>query len=154
MIAAGEKAPDFKLRNQDGEEVSLADFQGRRVLLVFFPFDFSPVCTDQLSLYQEVKGEIEAQGVELLGISVDHPYAHKAFQEKLGIDITLLADFEPKGEVSRAYGSFIDTGGMSNRTLVLIDGDGVVEWSYESPSPGEAPGANVIFDALAGVASS
>src|SRR5690349_15132728 len=127
MIEPGERAPEFKLRNQDGEEVSLADFRGRRVLLVFYPFDFSPVCTDQLSLYQEVKSDIEEQGVELLGISVDHPYAHKAFQEKLGIDITLLADFEPKGEVSQAYGSFIGAGGMSNRTLVLVDGDGVVE---------------------------
>jgi peroxiredoxin len=149
MIAAGEPAPDFTLRNQDGEEVSLSDFRGRRVLLVFYPFDFSPVCTDQLSVYQEVKPDFEEQGVELVGISVDHPYAHKAFREKLGIDTTLLADFEPKGEVSKAYGSFVEKGGMSNRTLVLIDPDGVVEWSYESPSLGESPGANVIFDALA-----
>jgi peroxiredoxin len=149
MIAAGETAPDFTLRNQDGENVSLSDFRGRRVLLVFYPFDFSAVCTDQLSVYQEVKPDIEEQGVELVGISVDHPYAHKAFQEKLGIDTTLLADFEPKGEVARAYGSFVDSGGMANRTLVLIDADGVVEWSHESPSLGESPGANVIFDALA-----
>ena len=149
MIAAGEPAPDFTLRNQDGEDVSLSDFRGRRVLLVFYPFDFSPVCTDQLSVYQEVRPELEEQGVELLGISVDHPYAHKAFREKLGIDTTLLADFEPKGEVAKAYGSFVESGGMANRTLVLIDPDGVVEWSYESPSLGESPGANVIFDALA-----
>ncbi len=80
------------------------------MLLVFYPFDFSPVCSDQLSIYQEVKPEIEAKGVELVGISVDHAYAHKAFQEKLGIDTTLLADFEPKGEVARAYGSYIETG--------------------------------------------
>jgi peroxiredoxin (alkyl hydroperoxide reductase subunit C) len=149
MIAAGEPAPDFTLRNQDGEDVSLADFRGRRVLLVFYPLDFSPVCTDQLSVYQEVKPEIEEQGVELVGISVDHPYAHKAFQEKLGLDITLLSDFEPKGEVSRAFGSYLEAKGMSNRTLVLIDADGVVEWSHESPSPGDSPGANLIFDALA-----
>jgi peroxiredoxin (alkyl hydroperoxide reductase subunit C) len=149
MIAAGEPAPDFTLRNQDGEEVSLSDLRGRRVLLVFYPFDFSPVCTDQLSVYQEVRPDFEEKGVEVVGISVDHPYAHKAFREKLGIDTTLLADFEPKGEVSRAYGSFVEKGGMSNRTLVLIDPNGVVEWSYESPSLGEAPGANLIFDALA-----
>lgn len=148
MIAAGEPAPDFTLRDQDGEEVSLADFKGRRVLLVFYPFDFSPVCSDQLSLYQEVKPEIEAKGVTMLGLSVDSPYAHKAFQEKLGIDTTLLSDFEPKGEVSRAYGSYLDAVGMSNRTLVLIDEEGTVAWSYESPTPGEPPGANVIFDAL------
>jgi peroxiredoxin (alkyl hydroperoxide reductase subunit C) len=148
MIAAGEKAPGFTLRDQDGEDVSLSDFEGKKVLLVFYPFDFSPVCSDQLSVYQEVKPEIEAKGVTMLGVSVDSPYAHKAFQEKLGIDTTLLSDFEPKGEVSKAYGSFIDAAGMANRTLVLIGEDGNVEWAYESPSPGEAPGANLIFDAL------
>lgn len=149
MIAAGEPAPDFTLRDQDGEEVSLADFRGRKVMLVFYPFDFSPVCSDQLSLYQEVKPEIEGKGVTLLGISVDSPYAHKAFQEKAGIDTTLLSDFEPKGEVARAYGSYIDAVGMANRTLVLVDEEGTVQWAYESPSPGEFPGPNVIFDALA-----
>jgi peroxiredoxin len=149
MIAAGEPAPDFTLRDQDGEDVSLSDFAGRRVLLVFYPFDFSPVCSDQLSLYHEVKPEIEAEGVTVLGISVDSPYAHKAFQEKLGIDTALLSDFEPKGEVSRAYGSYLDGLGMANRTLVLVGADGQVEWAYESPNPGEIPGANLIFDALA-----
>jgi peroxiredoxin len=147
MIATGEAAPDFKLRNQDGEEVSLSDFRGRKVLLVFYPMDFSPVCSDQLSIYQEVKPQLAEKGVELVGISVDHAYAHKAFQEKLGIDTTLLADFEPKGEVARAYGSYLDAG-FANRTLVLVDEDGRVAWTYESPSPGEFPGANVIFDAL------
>jgi peroxiredoxin (alkyl hydroperoxide reductase subunit C) len=149
MIAAGEPAPDFTLRDQDGEEVSLSGFRGGKVLLVFYPFDFSPVCSDQLSLYQEVKPEIEEKGVTVLGVSVDSPYAHKAFQEKLGIDTTLLADFEPKGEVSRAYGSYLDGLGFANRTLVLVDAEGVVAWAYESPSPGEFPGANLIFDALA-----
>jgi peroxiredoxin len=150
MIAAGEPAPDFTLRDQDGEDVSLADFRGKKVLLVFYPFDFSSVCTDQLSVYQEIKPELEAKGVEMVGISVDHPFAHKAFREKLGIDTTLLADFEPKGEVSRAYGSFVEKAGMSNRTLVLIDEDGNVEWAHESPSLGEAPGPDVILAALAG----
>jgi peroxiredoxin len=149
MIAAGEPAPDFTLRDQDGEDVSLADYRGRRILLVFYPFDFSSVCSDQLSVYQEVKPDIEAKGVELVGISVDSPHAHKAFREKLGIDMTLLSDFEPKGEVAKAYGSFLEGPGMANRTLVLIDSDGTVEWAHESPSPGEIPGANLIFDALA-----
>jgi len=149
MIEAGEQAPDFALRDQDGEEVSLSDYRGKKVLLVFYPFDFSPVCSDQLSLYQEVKPELEDKGLTVLGVSVDSPYAHKAFQEKLGIDTTLLSDFEPKGEVARAYGSYIDAVGMANRTLVLIDEEGKVAWAYESPSPGEFPGANVIFDALA-----
>jgi peroxiredoxin (alkyl hydroperoxide reductase subunit C) len=149
VIAAGEPAPDFTLRDQDGEEVSLSDYRGRRLLLVFYPFDFSSVCSDQLSVYHEVKPEFEEQGVELVGISVDHIHAHRAFREKLGIDTTLLADFEPKGEVAKAYGSYFEPAGMANRTLVLVDADGKVEWSYESPSPGEAPGANLIFDALA-----
>jgi peroxiredoxin len=149
MIAAGTPAPDFTLRNQDGEKVSLTDFRGRKVLLVFYPGDFSPVCGDQFSLYQEVKPEIAAKGVELVGISVDGFFSHKAFQEKLGIDTTLLSDFEPKGEVARAYGSYLDKFGFANRTLVLVDEEGQVAWTYESPNPGEFPGANVIFDALA-----
>jgi len=148
MIAVGVQAPDFSLRNQDGEMVSLSDYRGRKVMLVFYPGDFSPVCGDQLSLYQEVKPEIETQGVELVGISVDSFFAHKAFREKLGIDTTLLSDFEPKGEVARAYGSYVEKMGFANRTLVLINEDGVVAWTYESPNPGEFPGANVIFDAL------
>jgi peroxiredoxin len=149
MIAAGEPAPDFTLRDQDGERVSLSDYRGRRVLLVFYPADFSPVCSDQLSIYQEVKPEIAAKGVELVGISVDGVFAHKAFQERLGVDTPLLSDFEPKGEVSRAYGSYLDRVGTANRTLVLVDEDGRVAWTHESPHPAEFPGANVIFDALA-----
>ncbi len=149
MIAVGEQAPDFTLRNQDGEKVSLSDYRGRKVMLVFYPGDFSPVCGDQFSIYQEVKPEIDEKGVELVGISVDGFFAHKAFQEKLGFDTTLLSDFEPKGEVARAYGSYVETFGFANRTLVLVDEDGMVAWTYESPNPGEFPGANVIFDALA-----
>ena len=148
MISAGEPAPAFTLRDQDGAKVSLLDYRGRKVLLVFYPQDFSPVCSEQLSVYQEVKPEIEARGVELLGISIDHPWAHKAFQEKLGIDTTLLSDFEPKGEVARAYGAYIERVGHANRSLVLVDEEGLVEWVHESPSPLEIPGANVIFDAL------
>ena len=148
MIAVGEQAPDFTLRNQDGEKVSLSDYRGRKVMLVFYPGDFSPVCGDQFSIYQEVKPEIEAKGVELVGVSVDSFFAHKAFQEKLGFDTTLLSDFEPKGEVARAYGSYVEKMGFANRTLVLVDEDGTVAWTYESPNPGEFPGANVIFDAL------
>ena len=149
VIAAGEPAPDFKLRDHDGEDVSLDDFRGRRVLIVFYPFDFSTVCSDQLSVYQdELKPHLAERGIELIGISVDHIHAHRAFREKLGIDTTLLADFEPKGEVARAYGSWFEPSGMANRTLVLVDADGRVEWSYESPTPGEAPGPDVILDAL------
>jgi len=148
MIAVGEQAPDFTLRDQDGEKVSLADYRGRKVLLIFYPGDFSPMCGDQLSIYQEVKPEIEAKGVELVGISVDSFFAHKAFQEKLGIDTRLLSDFEPKGEVARAYDSYVEKLGFANRTLVLVDEDGKVAWTHEAENPGEIPGANVIFDAL------
>ena len=148
MIAVGEQAPDFTLRDQDGEKVSLADYRGRKVLLIFYPGDFSPLCGDQLSIYQEVKPEIEAKGVDLVGISVDSFFAHKAFEEKLGIDTRLLSDFEPKGEVARAYASYVEKMGFANRTLVLIDEDGKVTWTHEADNPGEIPGANLIFDAL------
>jgi peroxiredoxin len=148
MIAVGEPAPDFNLRDQDGEDVSLSDYKGRRVMLVFYPADFSPTCGDQLSIYQEIKPDLAEKGLELIGISVDGVWAHKAFREQLGIDTTLLSDFEPKGEVARAYGSYLETG-AANRTLVLVDENGMVAWTYESPTPGEFPGANVIFDALA-----
>jgi len=150
MIAVGENAPDFTLRDQDGEEVSLADYKGRKFMLVFYPGDFSPVCSDQLSIYQEgIKGELADGGITLVGLSVDSPYAHKAFQEKLGIDTVLLSDFEPKGEVAKAFGSYIEGAGIANRTLVLIDGDGKIAWTYESPSPGEFPGPDIVRQALA-----
>jgi peroxiredoxin len=149
MIAVGEPAPDFKLRDQDGEETSLSDFSGRRVMLVFYPGDFSPVCSDQLSVYQEVKPQLAEAGVELIGISVDSFLVHKAFQAQLGIDTTLLSDFEPKGEVARAYDSYVEGFGFANRTLVLVDENGVVAWAHESPSPGEFPAAEVLLGAVA-----
>jgi peroxiredoxin len=147
VIEAGTKAPDFSLPDHDGNEVSLADFADRKVVLAFYPLDFSPVCSDQLSLYQEVLGEIEARGATLVGISVDSTFAHHAFRKHRGLTITLLSDFNPKGEVSRAYGAWIDAVDHGNRSLVLIE-DGVVKWSYASPTPLEIPGANLIFDAL------
>ena len=148
MIKPGSPAPEFSLRNHEGKEVSLADFRGRKVMLVFYPLDFSPVCTDQLSLYQEVLEQIEERGTSLVGISVDSAWAHRAFREKLGITIPLLADFEPKGAVTRSYGAFLDKVGHGNRSLVLVDEEGLVAWVHESPTPLEIPGANLIFDAL------
>jgi peroxiredoxin len=148
MIEAGSKAPDFSLPDQDGNQVSLADFAGRKLVLAFYPLDFSPVCSDQLSLYQEVLGEIEAQGASLVGISVDSSFAHHAFRKHRNLTMTLLADFHPKGQVSRAYGAWIDAVDHANRSLVLVE-DGKVKWSYASPTPLEIPGANLIFDALA-----
>ncbi|MDQ3719346.1 MAG: redoxin domain-containing protein [Actinomycetota bacterium] len=148
MIEAGVQAPDFKLPDQDGNEVALADLAGQRTVLVFYPSDFSPVCTDQLNVYQEVLGELEERGVKLLGVSVDSAWAHKAFQDHLGLSIPLLADFHPKGEVAKAYGLWVDDYGVSARALVMIGPEGIVEWSHQSPSPLEIPGANLIFDAL------
>jgi peroxiredoxin len=153
LIETGEAAPDFTLPNHKGEQVSLADFRGRKVMLVFYPADFSPVCSDQLSIYQEVLGQIEDAGVKLLGISVDSSWTHNAFRKQLGLEIPLLADFHPKGQVSRAYGAYIDDFGTGNRSLVLIDEMGVVRWVHESPSVVDIPGANLIFDALEAVAS-
>jgi peroxiredoxin len=149
VIEAGTKAPDFTLPNHDGNEVSLSDFAGRKLVLAFYPLDFSPVCTDQLSLYQEVLGEIEAQGASLVGISVDSSFCHHAFRNLRNLTIPLLSDFNPKGEVSRAYGAWIDAVDHGNRSLVLIDDHGTVRWSHASPTPVEIPGANLIFDALA-----
>jgi peroxiredoxin len=148
VIEAGTQAPDFSLHDQDGDEVSLADFAGRKLVIAFYPGDFSRVCTDQLSLYQEVLGEIEARGATLVGISVDSHYSHRAFREQLNLTMPLLSDFHPKGEVARAYGVYSDQYGTSGRALVLVE-DGEVKWSYESP-PLEVPGANLIFDALSG----
>ena len=147
MIEAGAQAPDFTLPDQDGNKVSLADFRGHTVVLVFYPADFSPVCTDQLSVYQEVLGELEERGARLVGISVDGAFCHRAFRDHMNLDIPLLADFHPKGEVARAYGVWSENHGVASRALVMVNGEGMVEWSYLSP-PLDVPGANLIFDAL------
>ena len=149
MIEAGARAPDFTLSDQHDNEVSLGDFAGSKLVIAFYPGDFSPVCSDQLSVYQEVLGEIEARGAKLVGVSVDSVFCHRAFAERLGTSIPLLADFHPKGEVCEAYGALIAERGHANRSLVLVDGDGTVAWSHASPTPLEIPGANLIFDALA-----
>ena len=148
MIEAGERAPDFTLPDQEGKEVSLSDFRGRTLVLAFYPADFSPVCTDQLNVYQEVLGELEQRGVTLVGVSVDSAWTHKAFQAQLGVTIPLLADFHPKGEVAKAYGVWVEEHGVSARALVMIGPDGMVRWAHRAASPLEIPGANLIFDAL------
>jgi peroxiredoxin len=148
VIEPGVDAPEFTLKDHRGQDVSLSDYRGGKVVLCFYPNDFSPVCTDQLSVYQEVKPELDAAGVTLLGISVDHSWAHRAFRKALGIEFTLLADFHPKGEVASTYGAYLSDWGTTNRSLVLIDEEGVVRWVHESPTPLEIPGANLIFDAL------
>ena len=148
MIEAGTPAPAFSLPDHTGNEVSLESLRGKRVVLVFYPSDFSPVCTDQLNVYQEVLGELRERGVELYGVSVDSSWTHNAFRKHLCVDMPLLADFHPKGEVSKAFGIWADSHGVAKRALVMIGPDGTVEWAHESPSPLEIPGANLIFDAL------
>ena len=148
MIEPGTRAPDFSLPDQEGNEVSLASLRGQTIVLVFYPLDFSPVCTDQLNVYQEILPELEGAGVRMYGISVDSSFAHAAFQRELGVSIPLLADFHPKGEVTDRFGLYDEDRGVARRALVMIDPQGVVRWSYASESPLEIPGANLIFDAL------
>jgi peroxiredoxin len=148
VIEAGAEAPDFTLADQDGQLVSLSGLRGQPVLLVFYPADFSPVCTDQLSVYQAELPEFERLGVRVVGISVDSAFCHKAFQSQLGVSIPLLADFHPKGEVARAYGLWSDKYGQAGRALVLVGPDGVVAWSHKSPAL-EYPSTDLIFEKLA-----
>jgi peroxiredoxin len=149
LIAPGARAPDFSLPDQDGNVVSLADLRGERVVLAFYPADFSPVCTDQLSVYERSLAELEAAGARLYGVSVDSAWCHRAFREHLGISIPLLADFHPKGRVAREYGVYSDEHGVAARALVMIGPDGTVEWVHRTPSPLEIPGVELIQAALA-----
>jgi peroxiredoxin len=147
IVGPGEPAPDFTLKTADGEDFTREQLLGRTTVLVFYPFAFSPVCTDQLSLYNEVLEDFAAQGATLYGVSCDATYSQTAFKEQLGIEIEQLSDFEPKGAASAAFG-VLHPGGFPQRALVVIDPDGKVRWSFQAPSPGDLPGANLIFDAL------
>jgi mycoredoxin-dependent peroxiredoxin len=146
-LAAGTAVPEFTLRRGDGSEFTRSDLEGRTTVLVFYPFAFSPVCTDQLSVYQEVLPEFEARGATLYGVSCDSTWAQTAFREKLGVEIEQLSDFEPKGAACRAFGVY-HPGGFPQRALVIVGPDATVRWSYEADSPAELPGANLIFDGL------
>jgi peroxiredoxin len=147
-IAAGEKVPDFTLAREDGSTFTQADLAGQTSVLVFYPFAFSPVCTDQLNLYEEVLDQFAAQGATLYGVSCDSTWTQRAFKEKLGVTIEQLSDFEPKGAMCKAFG-VLHAGGFPERAIVIVNPDGTVKWSYQAPSPGDLPGANLIFDALA-----
>ena len=146
VIAAGQPAPEFSLASPDGV-VTRADLEGKRTLLVFYPFAFSSVCTNQLSIYNDLLGDFRGHGLTLYGVSCDAVASQQAFKQQLGIEIEQLSDFEPKGATCKAFG-VLHPAGMPQRALVLIGADGVVEWSYEADSPGDLPGANLIFDAL------
>jgi peroxiredoxin (alkyl hydroperoxide reductase subunit C) len=149
ILPAGTPAPEFVLRREDGGEFTRTDLLGQRTVLVFYPFAFSPVCTDQLSLYNDVLDDFRAQGVTLYGVSCDAGYSQAAFKEHLNVEIDQLSDFEPKGAACRAFG-VLHPGGFPQRALVLVGPEGTIEWSYQAPTPGDLPGANLIFDALGG----
>ena len=148
IVEPGTPAPEFRLRREDGKKVGLEDLNGQTSVLAFYPHAFSPVCSDQFSVYQEVLDELDAQGAKLYGVSCDSTWAQNAFKDQLGITIEQLSDFEPKGAACRAFGVYND-GGFPERALVILDTAGMVRWSYRAPSPGDIPGANLIFDGLA-----
>lgn len=149
-IAPGTPAPEFRLITEKGKEFTQDDLRGQTTVLAFYPFAFSPVCTDQLNVYNEVLDEFEAAGARLFGVSCDASWSQRAFRAHLGVAIPQLSDFEPKGATCRAFGVYHDAG-FPQRALVITDPEGVVQWSYEAPSPGDLPGANLIFDGLAAV---
>jgi peroxiredoxin len=151
IIAPGSPAPEFTLRREDGSEFTRADLLDRTSVLVFYPFAFSPVCTDQLQVYEEALEDLRARGATLYAISTDASWAQRAFKDKLGVSIEQLSDFEPKGATARAFGAYFEPGGMTNRALVIVGPDGVVKWSHLADSPGDLPGVNLIFDGLTAV---
>ena len=147
ILAPGAAAPDFTLKATPDQSVALSDFRGRPVVLVFYPADWSPVCGDELAIFNELHDEFRAHDAQLLAISVDGAWCHLAFANARKLRFPLLADFEPKGEVARRYGAYDDVNGVDERALFVLDRDGNVAWSYLSPV-GVNPGADGILEAL------
>jgi peroxiredoxin len=146
-LPTGTPAPDFTLHTTPDQTVSLSEFRGQPVILAFYPADWSPVCGDQMALYNEVLPEFQRLGAELLGISVDGVWCHIAFAHDRALHFPLLSDFEPKGAVAKTYGVYRAQDGTSERALFVIDADGVIAWSHVSPV-GINPGADGILAAL------
>jgi peroxiredoxin len=147
MLAIGTQAPDFALLSTPSQKVSLSEFKGKRVILAFYPADWSPVCSDQMALYNETLKYFQRHNAVLLGISVDGIWCHLSFAKDRNLHFPLLADFEPKGAVSKLYGVYDEAVGESRRALYVIDEEGLIRWSYLSPI-GINPGADGILDAL------
>jgi peroxiredoxin len=147
ILSAGSVAPGFTLPSTPNDRVSLGDFRRRPVVLAFYPADWSPVCGDQMALYSQILPTFEEYDAAVLGVSVDGVWCHRAFVEARGLGFPLLADFEPKGAVARLYGSYNEEQGIAQRALFVIDGNGVIAWSYLSPAAVN-PGADGILDAL------
>jgi peroxiredoxin len=150
VLPPGTPAPDFSLHSTPDQAVSLLEFRGRPVILAFYPADWSPVCGDQMALYNEILSEFGRFNAELIGISVDGIWCHLAFAQDRHLHFPLLADFEPKGDVARRYGVYRAHEGVSERALFVIDADGIIRWSYVSPI-GINPGADGILRALEGL---
>jgi peroxiredoxin len=151
ILKAGTVAPDFTLETSPGQSISLSDFRGQPVVLAFYPADWSPVCGDQMVLYNEILPDFQDLGAALLGISVDGVWCHAAFAKAKNLRFPLLADFEPKGRVSRLFGSYNEKDGVSERALFVIDAKGTIAWSYLSPAAVN-PGADGILSALESLA--
>lgn len=152
VIEPGTQAPSFTLARADGESFTERDLQGKTTVLVFYPFAFSPVCTDQLQLYEPIVRELAERDGALYGVSCDSSWAQSAFKEKLGVSSEQLSDFEPKGAACAAFG-VLHAGGFPQRALVITGPDGVVRWSYEAPSPGELPPVELLREGLAAAGS-
>ena len=146
-LEKGIKAPDFSLKVTPDQTVSLSDFLGRPVVLAFYPADFSPVCGDEMLLYNEILPEFKKYNAELLGISVDNVWSHLAFAKEKNLHFPILSDFNPKGEVSKLYNAYDEKDGVSERALYVIDKEGKIAWGYISPI-GINPGADGILEAL------
>jgi peroxiredoxin len=153
LLAAGTPAPDFALKATPDQVLRLTELRGRPVILVFYPADWSPVCGDQVALYNEILPEFREYGAELIGISVDGVWCHAAFARDRKLRFPLLSDFEPKGAVSRLFGVYRHEEGTSERALFVLDGDGIIRWSYLSPVSVN-PGADGILNALESLAGS
>ena len=147
ILSPGTKAPDFALKKNPDQTLSLSELRGQPVVLVFYPADWSPVCGDELALFNEVSPEFQRYGARVVGISVDGVWCHKAYAQARNLEFPLLADFEPKGEVSRKYGAYRAQDGFSERALFVLDGEGVIRWSYLSEVT-KNPGADGVLAAL------
>jgi peroxiredoxin len=148
MLQAGTPAPDFTLIDGEGRELKLSDYRGKHVVLAFYPADWSPVCTSQLSLYQETLDDIRSHDAEVLAVSVDGNWSHQAWGAQHKITFPLLSDFWPHGEVCRQYGVFREQNGFSDRALFFIDKQGIIRETWVGEHPGISPGLNIVFDAL------
>jgi peroxiredoxin len=146
-VAAGKQAPDFTLRSTPDQAVSLRDFRGQPVILMFYPADWSPVCGDQVVLFNQLLDEFKRANAALLGVSVDGAWCHLAFARDRKLQYPLLSDFEPKGDVARSYGVYRSQDGVSERALFLVDQEGIVRWNHVSPI-GVNPGADGLLAAL------